>query len=236
MITNQLLEPVSILPDEELVERMQSGDMGALEALMRRHNQRLYRIARGILRNDADAEEVVQDAYVRAYRELHQFEGRGPFCSWLSRIVVREALQRMRKRNSTVNGRGFPTGGGSEELDGQALDRAPGPAEAAAGEELRMVIQSAIDELPARLRSVVVLRCVEQMSTAQVAECLGIPPETVKTRLFRAKLRLRRRLNRLLQSGVAASYPFGQERCDRTVAIVIRRIAALQGVASEGPT
>ncbi len=230
MIATQPLESVSLISDEELVNRIRSGDLPSLEVLMRRYNQRLYRIARGILRNEADAEDVVQDAYVRAYSELHQFDGRGRFSGWLGRIVVREALQRMRKNGKRVDRRGFPAGDDSDGTASQMADRAPGPAEVVAREELRMVIQSAIDELPPRLRSVFVLRGVEQMSTEQVAECLGIPPETVKTRFFRAKVRLRRRLNRLLQSGVAASYSFGQERCDRLVAAVLRKIAAASGL------
>ena len=172
--------------DAELCDRVRGGDKGAFEQLMRRHNRALFRTARAILRDDAEAEEAVQDAYLRAYRTLAHFRGEARLSTWLVRIAANEALARRRKqvrRNLLA-----PVVG----LDRAAHVRtADGPRDRAERGELRRLIEARIDRLPDALRSVFVLRAVEDLSVEETAAALGIPPPTVRSRFFRARSRLR---------------------------------------------
>jgi RNA polymerase sigma-70 factor (ECF subfamily) len=211
--------PVSTLTDEEIVARVRAGETQLFELIIRRHNQRIYRAARAILRDDAEAEDVMQDAYVRAYAHLHEFEGRAHFSTWLTRIAVHEALARLRRRR-----RFQPIDAGSQET--QSMPTAPRstPEQQASDGEIRTVVEKAIDSLPDDFRSVFVLRAVEEMSGAETAECLGIPEETVKTRLHRARARLQETLLQALEPAAPRAYEFHLSRCDRVVAVVFARL------------
>jgi RNA polymerase sigma-70 factor (ECF subfamily) len=188
------------------------------EVLMRRHNQRLYRAARAILRDDADAEDAVQQAYLNAYRHLDQFEGRAQFSTWLTRIAVYEALAR-RKRVE-----GNPTSS-EEGLGETAASPAPDPERQAYGNELSVLLESALAGLPEGYRSVFMLREVDGLSTAETARHLRISDATVKTRLHRAKGLLQRKLQAVTP---AEAFRFDGARCDRLVAGVMRRLAGVR--------
>jgi RNA polymerase sigma-70 factor (ECF subfamily) len=186
---------------------------------MRRHNQRIYRAARAILRDDGEAEDVMQDAYVRAYAHLHEFEGRARFSTWLTRIAVHEALARLRRgrRLQPID---------EQNQETQTMLTAPrfSPEEHASDAETRTVLEKAIDALPDEFRSVFLLRAVEEMTGAETAECLGIPEETVKTRMFRARARLQETVLAALEPTAPRTYEFHLSRCDRVVAAVLARL------------
>lgn len=209
----------SALTDEEIVARVRVGETPLFELLMRRHNQRLYRAARAILRDDGEAEDVMQDAYVRAYGHLHEFEGRARFSTWLTRIAVHEALARRRR------GRRFePIETQPEETQSMPTGPRFSPEQRASDGETRAVLEQAIDALPDEFRAVFVLRSIEEMTGAETAECLGIPEETVKTRLFRARARLQETLLEALEPSATSAYEFHLSRCDRVVAGVMARL------------
>jgi RNA polymerase sigma-70 factor (ECF subfamily) len=203
------------LTDEEVVERVCNGERALYELLMRRHNQRIYRAARAIVRDPAEAEDVMQDAYVRAYENLSSFAGRATFATWLTKIAVHEALARVRRRGRFVDAEDFmPT----------LASDAPDPEQRASERELGAALEDAIDTLPDQFRAVFVLRDVEGLSTAETAECLGINEETAKTRLHRARTILRARLLSRAQELLPGTFSFGESRCDRVVAAVLSRI------------
>ena len=211
--------------DEELVARVRAGEVHLYEVIIRRHNQRLYRAARAILRDDGEVEDVLQEAYLAAYRSLSSFEQRARFSSWLTRIVVNRALDRRRAR-----GREFAPTPLVDEAGGRR-DAAPGwhrasedPERQTARHELASLLESAIDELPAAYRAVYLLREVEGLDTMETAASLGIAINTVKTRLHRARGLLRERLRRDLDGVAADAFPFGATRCDRLVAGVLAQL------------
>ena len=221
IVSGPVLERWSRQPDEQIVTLVMEGQTSLFEILMRRHNERLYRAARAILRDDREAEDVMQQAYVNAYTHLRQFDGRAAFATWLTRIAVNEALARARRR------------GRYESLDDDAAvepeaamgaQRVPDPEQQAIGRELAGFVEEAIDRLPDGSREVFVLREVQGLNTAETADSLGISEDAVKTRLSRAKSTLRRDL--LERAGIAApaAFPFHQSRCDRLVAAVFARI------------
>jgi RNA polymerase sigma-70 factor (ECF subfamily) len=207
------------LTDETVVDRVRRGEVALYEILVRRHNQRLYRTIRAILRDDRDVEDVMQQAYVDAYTHLDQFRGTAKFSTWLTRIAVNRAIR---------NGRGARR---SLELVPPAVDAALAiaqtpapnldPEHAMYGHELKIVLESLIEQLPESFRVVFVMREVEGLSTAETAECLEINEETVKTRLHRAKRMLRDRLDRQLGPASAGVYAFHLSRCDRVVDAVM---------------
>ena len=211
-----------LLNDEEVVSRVLAGDTAMFEVIMRRYNQRLYRVARAILRNDAEAEDVMQDAYVRAYRHLDQFEGKAKFATWLTRIAVHEALAR--KRRSAR----FEEPDPASEQKGDPMDQfassAMSPEQQASNSELRSLLENTIEELPESYRTVLMLRDVEQMSITEAAEALQISEENVKVRLHRARAMIRKRL--YARAGVegSATFQFHAVRCDRVVKNVFDRI------------
>jgi RNA polymerase sigma-70 factor (ECF subfamily) len=208
------------LRDEEVVERVLAGDKGLFELLMRRYNQRLYRVARAILGNDAEAEDVMQDAYVRAYAHLDQYAGHAAFSTWLTRIAVYEAMARARRRRRVVemDGMSEPT---RENLS-TSKDR--GPEQRAIDRDLRGALESAIQALPETYRCVVLMRDVEGLSTAETAECLGLNEPVVKTRLHRGRALLRRDLTERSGAALGGAFPFHLSRCDRVVDAVLRRL------------
>jgi RNA polymerase sigma-70 factor (ECF subfamily) len=216
------LSDETALSDEEVVRRVKAGDAPLFEVLMRRYNQRLYRVARAILRDDAEAEDVMQHAYVEGYLHIGQFAGRAAFSTWLTKIAVYEALARVRRRGRELLVDPLPETG--EDAMCTLKSARPDPEQQALSGEARTLLEASIDALPAAYRSVFVLREVEGLSTAETAECLDVSEEVVKTRLHRARARLREEL--LARAGVAAStaFSFHLSRCDRVVAAVFERL------------
>jgi RNA polymerase sigma-70 factor (ECF subfamily) len=216
------------LGDEEVVARVLAGDLPLFEVLMRRHNQRLYRTARAIVRDDAEAEDVMQETYVRAFAALRQFEGRAQWSTWLTRIAVNEALARVRARGRFVSREA------SEVMEDDAMASEPrlparqarieGPEATASARELGGLVERAIDELPDTYRTVFVLREVQELSTAETAACLDISEELVKVRLHRARAELRRHMDAQLGAATREVFDFHATRCDRVVAAVFERI------------
>lgn len=204
--------------DEELVRRIVDGDAALFEILMRRHNQRIYRAVRAVLRADDDAEDVMQQAYLNAYQHLHQFAGDAQFSTWLTRIAVNEALGRLRKRTRALDQ-------GTEHVDISLVESdTPDPEQQASHSELRDVMEREVAALPDAFRTVVVMRDVEGLSTSETAECLGISEDLVKQRLHRARAMLRENLYQRAGVTLASLFAFGNARCDRVVAAVMARI------------
>ena len=210
------------LTDDAIVDRVRGGDVALYEILMRRHNQRLYRTIRAILRDDRDVEDVMQQAYIDAYTHLDQFRGGAKFTTWLTRIAINRAI-----RSGRGARRGLelvPATADYEIAIAQAPAPNPDPEHAMYGRELSVVLAALIDELPQPFRIVFVMREVEGLSTAETAACLDINEDTVKTRLHRAKRLLKERLDRQLGPASAALYAFHLARCDRVVAGVMAAI------------
>jgi RNA polymerase sigma-70 factor (ECF subfamily) len=204
-------------------------DPKAFEAIMRRYNTRLFRIARTILKDDAAAEDALQDAYLRAYRKMETFRGDAELGTWLTRIVINESLMALRKRKRERTVVPFTRAGSADEAGEESVmdveDRqAESPSDSALRGEVRRMIERRIDELPMAFRTVFVMREVEDLSVQETAECLGIPPATVRTRLFRARTLLREALERDMDSARADVFGFAGARCDRIVAGVLARI------------
>lgn len=221
-------QTVEQLPDHVVVGRILAGDIELFELIMRRYNRRLFRIARGILGTDAEAEDTVQEAYIRAYLKLGQFRGPDGFASWLGKITTNEALMRHRRRG--------PVSIPLSEFDERAHERAAmtephSPAtdpEASLHElQMRKLLEQAIDALPEVYRVAFVLREVEQMSVAEAAACLDIEPATVKTRVHRARKLLQRNLTAELGSALRGAFAFDGDRCDRLVKRVLQRLGEL---------
>jgi RNA polymerase sigma-70 factor (ECF subfamily) len=192
---------------------------------MRRYNQRLYRVARAILRDDTEAEDVMQDAYVRAYQHLGQFEGRSSFATWLTRIAVHEAFARIRRRHRFTGLEAFIESQGEDMTFASDI---PSPEHEAATAQAGIMLEAAILALPENYRTVLMLRDIEELSTAEVAEALELTEENVKVRLHRARAMLRRELYARAGSTRASAFPFMGERCDRVVKGVFERIALLR--------
>ncbi len=228
MATKPVIELANFasLKDEEVVERVLRGETALFEILMRRYNQRLYRVARAILRDDHEAEDVMQDAYVRAYQHLRQFEGRSQFSTWLTRIAVHEALARAerRRRFQELDPATAPDGDVMNHFRSSGRD----PEQQASDSELHQLLEAAVGRLPQTYRSVFMLRDVEQMSTEEVARALDLTEATVKVRLHRARGMLRRELYARVGQQVGTAFPFNAVRCDRVVARVFERIAELE--------
>jgi RNA polymerase sigma-70 factor (ECF subfamily) len=215
------------LSEQELVELARRRDEGAVRAITRRYNRRLYRIARTILRNDSEAEDVVQETYVRAFTGLDNFRGDASLGTWLTRIALNEALGRLRRQRPTVelDSLGekpvqaeiiqFPASAGGDD-----------PERKMAQSEIRHILERAIDELPDNFRTVFVARLVEGMNLEETATLLGLRVETVKTRLHRARVLLRDTLEKQLGPAVTETFPFGGRRCERMTETIVRRLCA----------
>ena len=217
-----LLEEWLTIPDSDVVTRIRAGERGLYELLMRRYNQRLFRVIRSVVTNDGEAEDVLQEAWVRAYEHLGQFEGRASFSTWVTRIAFHEALARTRKSKRWISLEN-PEGGIMAEADRRQTTSETPETQAIRGQLGRM-LQTAVDALPETYRAVFVLREVEQLSTSDTAECLELSQETVKTRLHRSRALLRRELQNRLGPAIVEAYAFLGARCDRTVACVLERI------------
>lgn len=213
------------LSDEEIARRVLAGEKALYEVLMRRHNRKLYRAVRSILKDEHEIEGVMQQAYVSAYLHLDQFRGAARFSTWLIRIAVHEAFARIRES------RRF------DKTDMQDLimrlpSKDRNPEERASDRELGGLLQEAIDSLPTSYRAVFVMREIEGLGTTETAECLGLSDENVKVRLHRARLRLRDEIYSRVGTGVEAVFPFHAPRCDRVVAAVFAAIESRSPEAS----
>ncbi len=208
--------------DAELVHGIATNDHAAFERLMRKYNSRLFRIARAILKDDAEAEDAVQDAYLEAYRHIGEFRGQSHVATWLTRIAINQALMRLRRHKRERGVVPFPVDVGSSTVAAEMVDhKAESPAAATLRAEIRSVVESRIDELPPPFRAVFVMRDVEELSVQETAECLGIPAATVRTRLFRARALLREALARDVDTATLEVFGFAGERCDRIIARVL---------------
>jgi RNA polymerase sigma-70 factor (ECF subfamily) len=225
--TERHRQQMSILSDADLVPLAKMGDEPAIRTIVQRHNQRLFRTARAIVRNDAEAEDVVQAAYVKAFTNLATFRGDAQLSTWLTRITLNEALSRVRARKNTT---------GLEEIEMQTTARcgevlqfpsflsATDPETELARSQARHLLENAVDELPDDFRAVFVLRDIEGMSTDEAASYLGIRPETAKSRLHRARKMMRQSIEKQLSGAFSALFPFDGARCafmaERVIAAV----------------
>lgn len=216
--------------DEEIVDRVRRGDTALYEIIMRRYNQRLYRVARAILRNNAEAEDVMQDAYVRAYQHLDQFAGRALFSTWLTRIAVHEALSRLRLRNRNQQ---LDDTGQDGEISMNMVETSPDPEQSASRAELSHLLEEALLDLPEHYRTVVMLRDVEGMSTTETAMALDLTEENVKIRLHRGRALARGWIVERVGTKVKDAFPFMGVRCDRVVHGVLSRLAELSSNHSQ---
>lgn len=224
--------------DDSLVARIVGGDRGAFQELMRRHNTALFRAARAIVRDDADAEDVLQEAYLSAYRHLPAFRGEARLSTWLTRIVINQALGRLRaRRRDNVVGLLDDRPAGSTPPTEQAMDEDPGasPETGAMRAELRRLLEAKIDALPLAFRTAFILREVEEMTIEEAADCLAIPAATVRTRVFRARALLRASLAEEMDVATAGVFGFAGARCDRVVASVLARLRVLNDDRASPP-
>jgi len=205
--------------DTELVLRVRCGELEAFEVIMRRHNQRLYRLARSILRDEHESMDVVQEAYVKAYYNLHQFKGVSSFASWLSSITCNEALMRIRKHKRIQYTLDDPN---YANQDVESTD--PEPMDEIAAQQLRKLLEKAIDTLPVDYRCVYVMRAIQHLSTNETAKSLGVSEQVVKTRYLRAKRTLRKVFEKHMEKAGLNVFEFAGERCDSVVQVVLERL------------
>jgi RNA polymerase sigma-70 factor (ECF subfamily) len=212
--------------DAELVRRALCRDEAAVRAIIKAHNRRLYRLARGILRNDGEAEDVVQETYVRAFTHLADFRGDSSLSTWLSRIAMNEALGRLRRQRPGVELSSLPQGVlEAQIIQFPLLSATDDPEKSMAQREIQHVVEGAIDELPEPFRMVFITRVVEGMNVEETAEILDLKPETVKTRLHRARAMLRDNVEKKIGPVVIDAFPFAGRRCDRLTEGVLKRLA-----------
>lgn len=219
--------PESPADDTELARRIAGGDHRAFETVMRRHNRMLFRVARSILKDESDAEDAVQEAYLAAYRNIGRFRGGARLSTWLGRIVINEAYGRLRKQKRAGVIVAFDAnerGDAHDQEANMADDGAQLPEAAAMRGELRQLLERKIDELPEQFRTVFMLRDVEELTVEEAAELLDVPAATVRTRAFRARALLRESLAREIDVATVNAFGFAGARCDRIVANVLARL------------
>lgn len=214
------------LDDAALARRIAAGDQSAFEILMRRYNRPLYRTARSILKDDAEAEDVLQDAYLLIFRNLDKFRGDSALSTWLTRIVINEAIARSRKtaRRAEIIQLAEPHRDNQAAEASMSQSATEQPEQAALRAEVRRLLEKKIDDLPEAFRTVFMLRALEEMTVEETAACLDIPDATVRTRYFRAKGLLRESLSRDLDVALEGAFSFDGARCDRIVAGVLERL------------
>jgi RNA polymerase sigma-70 factor (ECF subfamily) len=215
---------MSDLPDDRLVELARQRNLQAFEALMRRHNRRLFRVTRGVLRDGDAAEDAVQETYLRAFMKLDTYKPTGKFGAWLTRVALNEALMMRRRDRETVS---------LDEVGEEALapteslgSDSPSAEQFAEAAHARALLETAIDALPENFRMVFMLRVVEGLDVRETAECLELNANTVRTRLFRAQRQLRGDLSRVLHEESSEIFDFGSERCDRLAQRVLAKLSA----------
>jgi len=212
------------LDEAELVRRAVAGEGGAFRAIMQKYNQRLYRIARSILRNDVEAEDAVQEGYLRAFTHLDGFRGESSLSTWLSRIVMNEALGRLRTRRPTVELTAETQESAAQIIPFPLASASDDPEKTMAQRELLKLVEQATNDLPEVYRIVFVTRVIEGMSVEDTSELLGIRPETVKTRLHRARKLVREQLDKQIGPVLMDAFPFAGRRCERMTNGVMRRL------------
>lgn len=212
------------MPDEELAHRVAGGEEAAIRLLTKRYNQTLFRTARAILRDDAEAEDAVQEAYLKAIRAISNFRSDAKLSTWLIRITVNEALAKLRraKRTAEVIPLAADLPSGETVYDTTQSDN-PTPEEEAVRAQARRLMEARIDALPESFRTVFMLRAVEELTVEETAAALGIPEATVRTRFFRARAQLRESLSREMDTALQSAFHFAGERCDRITARVVAR-------------
>jgi RNA polymerase sigma-70 factor (ECF subfamily) len=227
VLTRLQLAEADRLSDTELVDRARARDELAVRAITKRYNRRLFRLARTILRDDAEAEDVVQESYVRAFTGLDLFRGDASFGTWITRIAVTEALGRLRRRRPTVDWETYSENRTTAQvIDFPASAVSNDPERMMAQSEVRAVLERAIDELPDSFRAVFVARIVEGLTIEETADLFGLKPETVKTRLHRARGLLRDALDKQMGPMLTSTFPFDGARCDRMTEALVRRICS----------
>lgn len=214
--------------EAELLALMRAGEPAAFATLMRRNNQRLYRLARGVLDNETEAEDVLQESYLRAFTHLDAFKGEASLATWLARIVLNEALGRRRRRRPTLDIADMAETLAADRGAAPLSELAQSPEQAMARHEIRRAVESAINALPPSFRGVFILRSIEQMSIEETAACLGIPRDTVKTRFHRANKLLRQSLSRQFGAIFDGAFPFLGARCDRLIGKVLDRLGGAE--------
>jgi RNA polymerase sigma-70 factor, ECF subfamily len=229
-MTQALVQPVSVrpLPDPDLLAQARQGSEAAYAEIIRRHNRRLFRIVRSVLKNDAEAEDALQDTYVQAFVNLATLRDDASLAGWLGRIAVNEALTRLRRRRATVTLDAVETAQAEEDSIVSELVQsaaALNPETAAAHGEIKTILAAAIDKLPTHFRTVFVACGIEQMSIEEAASCFGLPPNTIKTRFHRAKRLLRKALGEEFLAALPDVFPFAGARCDAITARVLARLA-----------
>jgi RNA polymerase sigma-70 factor (ECF subfamily) len=218
-------KPAISLDERELVRRSLARDDQAFRIIMSRYNRRLYRIARGSIRNDSDAEDIVQEAYVKAFMHLANFRGESSLATWLSRITINEALGRLRrKRTMKEVSRVEDQRTEAEIIPFPQMTTNEDPEKTMAQRQILQLVEQATDNLPENFRLVFVTRVIEGMNVEETAEILGIPPETVKTRLHRARKLVREQLDKQIGPVLMDAFPFAGKRCERVTEAVLRRL------------
>lgn len=211
--------------DSALVRRIVAGERAAFELLMRRHNRRLYRLARAALRDGTEAQDALQDAYLSAYRSMAQFRGESALSTWLSRLVLNECLGRLRRSARRRNVIPMVSSNHDEEVGQVAAQDTDLPDRTAGRAQMRALLERKLDALPENFRMVFVLRAVEELSVEEAAQCLGIPEATVRSRYFRARSLLRESLAQEVDLAERDLFEFGGSQCDGTISTVLRRLA-----------
>jgi RNA polymerase sigma-70 factor (ECF subfamily) len=222
-LTPQL--PAKESGEAELVARARERDEAAIRSIMQANNRKLYRLARGILRNDSEAEDVVQETYVRAFTHLQDFRGDSSLATWLARIAMNEALGRLRRQRPAVEWSSIPPA----TLEAQIIQfphsgLSEDPEKSMAQREIQHIVEHAIDQLPEAFRIVFITRVIEGMNVEETSEILGLKPETVKTRLHRARAMLRENVEKKIGPVVMEAFPFAGRRCERLTEAVLKRL------------
>jgi RNA polymerase sigma-70 factor (ECF subfamily) len=227
---NQPLEapaPTADADDAQMVRGVMAGDEAAFERMMRRYNRRLYRLARAVLRDDAEAEDALQDGFLAAYRKMHQYRGDASLSTWLSRLVLNECLARLRRTARRDNIVPMVAVSSEQDIDSMSTADHESPDAAVARSQLRLLLEGKLDALPAAFRTVFMLRCVEELSVEETAASLGIPEATVRSRHFRARSLLRESLAQDIDLAERDLFGFDGVRCDRIVHGVLARLRAV---------
>ena len=223
---------VDTASDEELIRRVLRKDEAAARALMQRYNRRLYRVARGVVRDDGEAEDILQEAYLRAFSALSDFRGKSSLSTWLTRIVLNEAFQRLRRRTDMpLSDTGEDRQGqhGAEVIPFHAFQSIIDPERAMAQQQLCRLVERAIDALPCDFRVVLIARVIEGMSVEETAAAFDLQPETVKTRLHRARRLLKEAVAEHIGPHFGDLFPFAGQRCDRITNAVIEQLNLQKG-------
>jgi RNA polymerase sigma-70 factor, ECF subfamily len=215
--------------EDDLLARARRGDEATLRSIVQQNNRRLFRLVRSIVRDEHEAEDVVQESYVRAFTHLSEFRGESSLSTWLTRIALNEAYGRLRRRRASVNVENIEAAGANEAqiIPFPLASSQPDPERSMAQQQINRILERAIDALPEPFRLVLVARLIEEMSIEETAELLQLRPQTVKTRLHRARALLRGDLERQIGPMLTEVFPFDGMRCQRMADAVIARLRAL---------